>query len=189
MPGIGAWRFILTAESYSAPAVIIHQWRFTDVEVRISTQIRVDRLVLTPGDRGRDYREGVGTVIPAQADSNRLDVARQGELKSRSPLRIGSGPQGAAVRLDDGPADRQSHAGTLGSGGKKCVKDLVLTLRRQSDTVIADRDQQLILRIPLRPYGKFPCDIERKVHEDLLQLHAVHCDIGQVRRKFGMDQN
>ena len=47
----------------------------------------------------------------------------QRELKSRAPSRAGARPQPAAMRFDDPPTDRQSHAGALRLGGEECLEN------------------------------------------------------------------
>lgn len=49
----------------------------------------------------------------------------QADVESRTGALVGSGPQTATVRLDDGTADRQAHAAALGLGGEECVEDLI----------------------------------------------------------------
>jgi hypothetical protein len=53
------------------------------------------------------------------------DFSRQGELKRCARLGACRGPQATAMRFDDGTANRQSHAGALRFGGKKCIEDLL----------------------------------------------------------------
>ncbi len=46
------------------------------------------------------------------------DRGGQGELKSCAARRIVGSPQAAPMRLNDGPADPQSHARAVSLGGK-----------------------------------------------------------------------
>src|SRR5580658_8836640 len=55
----------------------------------------------------------------------RADFARQAELKRCTPSWVRSDPQAAPMRFDDGPADGQSHPGSLRLGGKECIEDLL----------------------------------------------------------------
>ena len=50
-----------------------------------------------------------------------------------------------SMRVDNGPADWESHTGTLGFGSEESAEDLFGLLQRQSDARIADRDQQLAI--------------------------------------------
>jgi len=49
------------------------------------------------------------------------------------------------MRLDDGPADREPHAGPLGLRGKECTEDLVKLFRGESHARVLDRDQELLV--------------------------------------------
>src|SRR5260370_25867749 len=75
----------------------------------------------------------------------RHDFARQSEPKGCAARAIGRRPQSAAMRLDNGPADRQSHARALRLGGKECIKDLVRLVCGQPRARIAHGDQQLTI--------------------------------------------
>src|SRR5271155_3214661 len=46
-------------------------------------------------------------------------------MESCSPSVVRCCPQTATVRLDDGTADRQPHAGHLRFGRKECIEDLI----------------------------------------------------------------
>jgi hypothetical protein len=53
------------------------------------------------------------------------------------------------MRLNDRPTDGQPHASPVILGRKECPENLVGQLRGQSDTRIADRDQQLTIAADL----------------------------------------
>ena len=53
-----------------------------------------------------------------------LGCGPQSEIERCAPSFVGCCPQTATVRLDDGSADRQPHAGALRFGGKECIEDL-----------------------------------------------------------------
>src|SRR5215471_19368853 len=57
--------------------------------------------------------------------------------------RVGTGPQAPAVGLDDGPADRQSHAGALRLGSEECIENLLDLVWWNSNSGIHDRNQEL----------------------------------------------
>ena len=59
-------------------------------------------------------------------------------MKARATRTVVAGPQTATMRLDDGAADPESHAGAVGLGGKKRIEDLVCPLRWQTYAGIAD---------------------------------------------------
>ena len=61
------------------------------------------------------------------------------------------------MRLNDGPANRQAHAGTLGLRREKRLKDLIRLFGRQSYPGIADGDQQLVNGVPFRLDCEVPC--------------------------------
>jgi len=54
------------------------------------------------------------------------------------------------MRLNDGAADPESHAGAMGFGGKERVEDVVRMLRGQANAGIADGHQKLIAFCRLR---------------------------------------
>src|SRR6202158_4047889 len=84
------------------------------------------------------------------------DRGGQGELKSCTPPGGTGGPQAAAMRLNDRPADGQPHTSPVILGRKECPGDLVRLLRGQSHTGIADRDQQLTIA-GFRLNGELTC--------------------------------
>ena len=81
------------------------------------------------------------------------DRGGQGELKSCAARRIVGSPQAAPMRLNDGPADPQSHARAVSLGGKERIKDIIRLLRWQPHAGIADRDQHLTILTALRHDG------------------------------------
>jgi hypothetical protein len=103
--------------------------------------VRADSGGLSP----RESSLGVLYVIP--------DRGRQGELKSCTPPGGAGGPQAAAMRLNDRPADAKPHAGAVRLGGKKRIEDLVLLLRGKSYAGVADRHLKLLVLRALRLDG------------------------------------
>ena len=98
-------------------------------------------------------------------------------MKRRACSRVGSGPQAPSVGLDDGPADRQSHAGALRLGSEECVENLLDLFWWNSNSGIHDRNQELTAVILLRLDRKFTWrvhalhgldTIEHEIHQDLL---------------------
>src|SRR5580704_1010995 len=74
-----------------------------------------------------------------------LGFGGKAETESCPWSQIGTGPDSAAMGLDDRPCNRQTHTGPLWFRGVECVEDLFRTLSRESNAGIADRDGQLIL--------------------------------------------
>lgn len=68
----------------------------------------------------------------------RRDSYGQRELKRRATRRVSGGPQVAAVRLNDRPADGQPHAGSIILGREECLEDLIRLLGRESPTGVTD---------------------------------------------------
>src|ERR1700751_1983237 len=69
------------------------------------------------------------------------DRSGQDELKRCTAPRSASGPQAAAMRLDDRTADGQPHTSPIIFGRKECIEDLFRLLRGKSRTGITDGDQ------------------------------------------------
>src|SRR5467141_4831589 len=99
------------------------------------------------------------------------------------------------MRLNDRPADGQSHTSPVILGRKECPEDLVHLLREKPHAGIADRDQQLTIA-GFRLDGKLTSAtsflhgidaIEHEVHENLLELHTVYHDLGKILSKLGAD--
>ena len=65
--------------------------------------------------------------------ARRPSLARQCQLKDRTPSGVAVRPQAAAMRLDDPPTDRQSHAGALRFGGEECVENALGLIDRKPD--------------------------------------------------------
>src|SRR6202040_2491533 len=101
------------------------------------------------------------------------DFAGQSELKGCASPGVGGGPQSAAMRLDNGPADRQSHADALSLGGKECIKDLVRLPYGQPPPRIADGDQQPTILGLLRLDYKFASRAQVLHRFDAIE-HEVH---------------
>src|ERR1700722_8384116 len=111
-------------------------------------------------------------------------------MKSCASSTVGSGPQPAAMRLDYGTANGQSHAAALRLGREKRRKDLVSTATWQSRTGVADRELELAV-LQLRFHCKLSAcvihgfdGVKHQVHEHLLQLHPVSRDFWEVGGKF-----
>src|SRR5258707_912210 len=116
-------------------------------------------------------------------------------MKNRTLPRGTRGPPTAPMRPNDRPTDRQPHTSPVILGRKECPEDLVLLLRGQSYTGIADRDQQLSIA-GFRPDDKLTSAsgslhgidaVEHEVHEDLLQLDTVCHDLGKTLSKLDTD--
>src|SRR5258707_8351118 len=82
-------------------------------------------------------------------------LSGQCELKCRAPFRIGRRPQRASVRLDNSPTDGQTHTGALFLGGEEGIEYAIDFSRREADTGIPHRNEQLSIRGPLRADGQF----------------------------------
>src|ERR1700733_1140864 len=67
-------------------------------------------------------------------------VGGQCETESCAARGIVRGPQAAAMRLDDRPADAQPHARAVSLGGKERTKNLVRLLMWKPLASIADRN-------------------------------------------------
>jgi hypothetical protein len=65
--------------------------------------------------------------------ARRPSLAGQYQLKDRTPSGVAARPQAAAMRLDDPPTDRQSHAGALRFGGEECVENALGLIDRKPD--------------------------------------------------------
>src|ERR1700682_705072 len=74
-----------------------------------------------------------------------LDFARQGEVKTCAARRVVGSPQAAAMRFNDGAADRQSHTRPMKLRAHEGIEDLVRLLRRQPDAGIADGHHKMLV--------------------------------------------
>src|SRR5258708_38268185 len=126
------------------------------------------------------------------------DFAGQSELKCCASPGVGGGPQSAAMRLDNGPADWQSHADALSLGGKECIKDLVRLLGGQPHARIAYGEQQPTILGLLRLDCKFASPTHvlhgfnasaHEGHEDLLQLHPICQYLTKISDHLRADRN
>jgi len=81
-------------------------------------------------------------------------------------------------------------------GGKEGIKNLLCLLWRQTHAGIADRDQHMTILGALRLDGDLARPIHvfhrvdavhHKVHQHLLQLHAISHDPGNIFRKLRPD--
>ncbi len=101
------------------------------------------------------------------------------------------------MRLDDGAADGQSHAGPVTLRREERVEDLVCLLRGQPNASIADANHELLAFRSVRLDGELahPVHILHRldavvdeVHQDLLQLHAISHDPGKICSQFRRDR-
>ena len=86
------------------------------------------------------------------------------------------------MRFHNGTADRQSHSGSVGLGGKEWFEDTVRVLWIESCSRILDLDQHTV-GVHCRLDEQFPWSIRDHTHgfdaihnqvdQDLLSLHAV----------------
>src|ERR1700735_4129485 len=111
-------------------------------------------------------------------------------MKSRTPLRIRGGPQAAAVCFNDGTADRQAHASSLRLRGIESTEQPVRVFAGKTNAGISNGDEQEPLSGALRPESNLArafryslYAIEQKVHQYLLQLHAICHDLRQWESK------
>src|SRR5258708_4941625 len=74
----------------------------------------------------------------------RFVIQREGKLDGSARELVWCGPQTAAVRLDDRPADRQSHTHALRFGCIERAENLFEILPVNSHSAILNRDQHLI---------------------------------------------
>src|SRR6266481_901085 len=133
-----------------------------------------------------------GLIQASQVDLTRYlgHMSRQGEMKGGSSSIVGGRPQPAAMRLHNGTANGQSHAAALRLGGKERRKDLFHLLLRQPHASVTDGEEQLTV-LQFRLHSKLSAavlhgfdGVEHKVHEHLLQLHAIRGDSWQFSGKF-----
>src|SRR2546423_13750489 len=83
----------------------------------------------------------------------------QYELKGCGASGVGARPQSAAMRFDNLPTDRQSHAGALRFGGEERLENAIGSIRGDSNTRITHGNQQLTIRGLLRSDGQFTAPI------------------------------
>src|SRR5208337_5196281 len=80
---------------------------------------------------------------------------RQSEVKGRAPSGVSRCPEAATMRLHNGTADCQPHAGALRFGRKERIENLVGLFGRQSHTGVADREQRVTSLAQFRLNRKF----------------------------------
>ena len=109
-------------------------------------------------------------------------------------LRVG--PDTAAVRLDDGLADRQAHAAALRLGGEERIKDLIGFARRQPGAGVVDRNLDLTVLPQLRfDREDAACvahcfnAVEHQVHQNLLDLDPVSNDAWNIVGEIGAERD
>src|SRR5262245_40657840 len=94
---------------------------------------------------------GLKFYLPArlQAVGGEIRNARLARQRQRegegaaAAIRVRGAAEGAAVRLDDAPADREAHAEAGRLGGEKRLEDAVAHCRVQSDAGVGHRDFDL----------------------------------------------
>src|SRR3954453_23499218 len=118
---------------------------------------------------------------------------RQRERERRPWPSVGRCPYPPSVRLDDGTADRQSHAHPVGLGGEEGIEQLMHILGIDANPIVlylyqhlavfalARPDQQLTRTVGNGCHGLDAVD--RQIHDDLLQLNPV----GEHHRQRGRE--
>src|SRR5580692_7722998 len=104
-------------------------WRPDYSEQQTSTQIRMVAGFVEVVEREETLVAEVGfepPTFPAPLSARGQRKAKRGAFSW-----VGAGPQAAAMRLDDRPANGEPHAGALGLRGKECAEDLVQLFRRE----------------------------------------------------------
>src|SRR5580698_11050763 len=79
------------------------------------------------------------------------------QVKSCTAPAGGLGPQSATMRLNNRPADAQTHAGAVRFRRKERIENLFRELRRKPWTGIADRNKNLVALRSLRHDDQFSC--------------------------------
>src|SRR5713101_9675981 len=101
------------------------------------------------------------------------------------------------MRFNDRAADGQTHSGPLRLRRKERLEYLVRLLRGKPYAGIADGHLKLLVFRSLRPDGQLTRSvhvlhridaIDHKVHQHLLQLHAISCNRGKLCRQLRPDQ-
>src|SRR5258708_471703 len=98
-----------------------------------------------------------------------LDFGGHGDAKTGAAWGFAGCRQRSAMRVNDGAADAESHAGAVRFGGKKCIEDLVRLARGQPYARIADGQENFLVFSSLRLDDEFPSSIHI-----LHRIDAVH---------------
>src|SRR6266404_9067249 len=118
-------------------------------------------------------------------------------MKTGSARRVVGSPQTAAMRLNDGPADGESHTRAVRLGGKERLENLVPLLRGQTHSAISDGHQNLLVFRSLRFDSELARPmhilhrihaIEHEVHQHLMKLQAIYQDIGKICGQLRSDR-
>jgi hypothetical protein len=99
-----------------------------------------------------ESRSGIG-------HSHYFGCDRQSDMKRCTPCVVRRGPQTATMGLDNGSADRQAHAATLGLGCKESAENLVRSSGRQSDARVTYGDQHSAVVPRFRLHRKLPARV------------------------------
>src|SRR5215831_17117489 len=123
---------------------------------------------------------------------------RQGELKYDAARLVWLRPQLAPMSMDDGAANRQTHACSTRLRGVESIEDPIEMRRINTGPGIAHGHEDACL-ILLGADHKVPCprlyrahcfsSIQNEVQQDLLQLNAISLNGKQSIRKPGLDRN
>ena len=95
---------------------------------------------------------------------------RQCKLKYCPPRLICTGPQPAAVRLDDRPADRQTHAQAGRLGGVKGLENAVRTYGVQARARVSNGNEDVARGVHLRTDQQFALLLSKITH----RLGCIH---------------
>ena len=102
----------------------------------------------------------------------------------------------AAMRLNDPPADAQSHAKPMHFGCEERVEDTLGFVDRESDTRIAHRNHWPTIIASLRRHGQVTARVfhrldavQHEVNQYLLQLHTVSYRSGKRRIELRADRD
>src|SRR5215467_13271804 len=87
----------------------------------------------------------------------------QGELKHGAAGFVRLRPQLSSMCMDDGPADRQPHARSIGLGGVEGLEDSIETLRINARPGIAHRHDDACL-ILVCADQQLPCPLLNRAH-------------------------
>src|SRR5271165_2234048 len=97
-------------------------------------------MVFHQGVHEHEWLRSCSVSGPGGSHCDLLGCAWQSEVEGRAPSGVSRCPEAAAMRLHNGAADRQAHAGTRRFGRKERIKDLVRLLGWQSHACVADGD-------------------------------------------------
>ena len=105
--------------------------------------------------------------------------------------RVGGDPQLSTMGFDDRPADRKSHAKTVGFGREEGVEDALRDGRVEPRAGILDRNLQTIRRGEGDGHGQLPPAVADRCHgldavHDQVQQHLLQLDpVAQHRLRAG----